>query len=183
MKRGLYRCLLTVAVGGVFLGAAAASIRAQQAHIAGHGGHASPQDPDEHAKHGTPAGWKFTWPRGDAPKGREVFEKLECYRCHEVKGEAFPAASDAIGPELSMMAPLHDAEYFAEAIINPTAVIEAGKGYEAEDGTSKMPSYNDLVTVHEVIDLVAYLKALRPSATTPASQSRAHDAGGHYDKH
>jgi sulfur-oxidizing protein SoxX len=109
--------------------------------------------------------------------------KLECYSCHEVKGEAFPAASGAIGPELSMMAPLHDAEYFAEAIINPSAVIEPGKGYEAEDGTSKMPSYNDIVTVQEVIDLVAYLKALRPSATTPASQSRASDSGGHHDKH
>jgi hypothetical protein len=56
MKRGLYRCLLTVAVGGVFLVAATFSIQAQQAPTGGHGGHASPQATNDHEKHGTPAG-------------------------------------------------------------------------------------------------------------------------------
>ena len=81
------------------------------------------------------------------------------------------------------MGPLHDLEYFAEAPINPSAVIEPGKGYEAEDGTSKMPSYNDLVTVQEVIDLVAYLKGLRPPVTTPAAESRTNDSGGDHHGH
>jgi hypothetical protein len=81
------------------------------------------------------------------------------------------------------MGPQHDAEYFAEAIINPSAVIEPGKGYEAADGTSKMPSYNDLVTVQEVIDLVAYLKGLKPPVKTPASQGRAQDSGGDHHEH
>jgi hypothetical protein len=31
-----------------------------------------------------------------------------------------------------------------------------------------MPSYNDLVTVQEVIDLVGYLKSLKPTADAPA---------------
>lgn len=64
--------------------------------------------PMEHGAHGTPPAWRFTWPAGQAAKGREMFEKLECYSCHEVKGEAFPAPSDRDrgGPELSMMAPL-----------------------------------------------------------------------------
>ncbi len=116
----------------------------------------------EHGAHGTPEGWKITWPAGDPARGREVFVKLECYACHEVKGEKFPAPDPGkIGPELSFMAPLHPAEYFAEAIVNPSAVIEEGKGYRAPDGKSKMPSYNDLVTVQEVIDLVAYLKGLK----------------------
>ena len=38
-----------------------------------------------HGEHGTPKGWKFSWPKGDPAKGREVFAKLECYSCHEVK--------------------------------------------------------------------------------------------------
>lgn len=105
-------------------------------------------------------------------KDREVFVKLECYRCHEVIGEMFPAPGGEVGPELSVMGPMHDAEYFAEAIINPNAVIEKGKGYEAEDGTSKRPSYSDIVTVQEVIDLVAYLKALKPPASTPTVHGR-----------
>ena len=64
--------------------------------------------------------------------------------------------------------PLHDAEYFAEAVINPSAVIEKGKGYEAADGSSKMPSFNDSLTVQELIDLVAFLGALKPPAGAPA---------------
>ena len=43
-----------------------------------------------HGEHGMPAGWKFSWPNGTPAKGRVVFLKLECYSCHEVKGEKFP---------------------------------------------------------------------------------------------
>lgn len=136
---------------------------------------------DAHAEgHGTPTGWKFSWPKGGNPaKGRETFAKLECYGCHEVRGESFPAPTDTskAGPELSVMGPLHDEAYFAEAIINPSAVIEKGKGYAGPDGSSKMPSFNDSVTVQEVIDLVAYLRQLKPPGKSPAGA-----AGGH-EKH
>lgn len=131
----------------------------------------------EHRDHGTPSGWKFGWPKGDPAKGREVFAKLECYSCHEVKGEAFPAPSDRdkVGPELSAMGPVHEPEYLAEAIINPSAVIDKGKGYESPDGSSKMPSFNHLITVEEAIDLVAYLRALKPPSAPPAG----HGGRGH----
>ncbi len=182
MNLPLLRYLLAVVVSSL-LGATVSSIQAQASRGHEHGDHASPQKAAEHVEHGTPEGWKFTWPKGDPVKGREVFVKLECYSCHEVQGEKFPAPSGDIGPELSMMGPLHDAEYFAEAIINPNAVVEKGKGYEAADGSSKMPSYNDLATVQEVIDLVAYLKGLKPPITKPAMTGRAHDAGGEHDGH
>jgi mono/diheme cytochrome c family protein len=128
------------------------------------------------SRHGTPKSWRFTWPSGDSAKGRAVFQKLECYSCHEVRGERFPAPTDRsrVGPELSAMAPLHPPEYLAEAIINPGAVIEPNHGYAAPDGSSKMPSYADSLTVQEAIDLVAYLRQLRspgPSAPTPGGHS------------
>lgn len=125
--------------------------------------------------HGTPKGWRFAWPKGDPAKGREVFRKLECYSCHEVRGERFPAPSDPgrVGPELSVMGPLHPPEYFAESIINPGAVVDRGRGYAAADGSSKMPSYGDSLTIQETIDLVAYLRQLRP----PAAPARGQ--GGH----
>ncbi len=83
-----------------------------------------------------------------------------------MKGEKFPAPTEQtkVGPELSQMAPLHEAEFFAEALINPSAVIDKGKGYQAADGSSKMPSFNDSMTVQELIDLVAYLRSLKPAA-------------------
>src|SRR5262249_35022153 len=125
--------------------------------------------------HGTPKGWRFAWPPGDAAKGREVFQRLECYSCHEVRGEHFPAPSDSgrIGPELSAMGQMHPPEYLAESIINPNAVIERNRGYAAPDGSSKMPSYNDSLTLQETIDLVAYLRQLRPpAASQPPARGR-----------
>ena len=137
------------------------------------------QQTSDHGGHGTPQGWKFSWPAGDAAKGRDAFVKLECYTCHEVRGEQFPAPDPGkVGPELSGMAPLHPAEYFAEAIINPDAAVEEGKGYRAPDGKSKMPSYNDLVTLQEVIDLVAYLKGLKGGTAAPTHGGTAAPSAG-----
>jgi hypothetical protein len=83
---------------------------------------------------------------------------------------------------LSSMGPLHEPAYFVEAIVSPSAVVDRGRGYEAADGSSKMPSYNDSLTVQELIDLVAYLKALRPPATRPAG-SDAGTPDGHDAHH
>ena len=109
-----------------------------------------------------------------------MFQKLECYSCHEVRGERFPAPSDSAraGPELSMMGPLHPPEFFAESIINPSAVVERGRGYGAADGSSKMPSYGDSLTVQETIDLVAYLRQLRPPAASTFWRGRPCRAPG-----
>src|SRR3970282_2101391 len=136
------------------------AVPAQQPPQPVHPGPAPPAGSPPHAAHGTPMGWKLTWPKGDPAKGREAFRNLECYSCHEVKGETFPAPTEEgkVGPELSAMGPLHDPDYFAEALINPSAVIEQGKGFQAPDGSSKMPSFNDSMAVQELIDLVAFLR-------------------------
>lgn len=140
----------------------------------------APPAAEPHGGHGQAEGWKPTWPLGDARRGREVFTLLECYACHEVKGERFPAPDQPgkVGPELSQMGPVHTIEYFAEAIINPSGTIEKGKGYEAPDGSSKMPSYNDTITVQQLIDLVTYLRSLRPPAAGAAFPP-AHGGAGH----
>ena len=135
-----------------------------------------------HQGHGTPEGWKFTLPKGGDPaRGRGAFVKFECFFCHEVKGESFPAPDPGkVGPELSFMAGLHPPEYFAEAIINPDAVIDSGRGYEAPDGSSKMPSFNEDMTVRELVDLVAYLVNLKPpAAAAPAPTPTQPASGGH----
>ena len=115
------------------------------------------------AEHHHPKDWRFTMPKGDAVKGRAVFAKYECYYCHEVRGEDFLFAGVDYGPELSQMGPLHPLEYFAESIMNPNVVASAQ--YRGADGKSTMPSYNEKMTVQELIDVSAYLASLRPPTT------------------
>jgi mono/diheme cytochrome c family protein len=114
-----------------------------------------------HRAGGVPRGWKFTLPSGDAKTGREIFAKLECNKCHEVKPD-FPRSGGAgdVGPELTGMGAHHPAEYFAQSIVDPNAVILAGPGYVGADGRSTMPDYRDSLTFAELVDLVAYIKSL-----------------------
>lgn len=109
-----------------------------------------------------PKGWTFTMPKGNPAKGRAVFDKFSCYSCHEVRGEKFPPLDkgQAVGPELSQMGPMHPLEYFTESTINPDAV--GAKKYRGPDGKSKMPSFNEDMTVQELVDLSAYMASLRP---------------------
>ncbi|HET7854378.1 MAG TPA: c-type cytochrome [Candidatus Methylomirabilis sp.] len=131
-------------------------------------------DEELHRHGGTPPGWKFTVPDGDPEAGRAVFIELECYSCHQVNGEKFPgsATERQTGPDLTGVGDEHPAEYFAEAILNPNAVIIAEPGYTGQDGLSIMPSYTDLLTLKEWVDLVAYLKSLNGGSPHPGEGQR-----------
>lgn len=184
MTRRAPSSLLALVILVVLLGPPLVSTNAQQPRGSGGGKGTSPARGEAHAEHqGTPKGWKFSWPKGGDPaKGREIFAKLECYSCHEVMGESFPVPTDKskVGPELSVMGPLHDEAYFAESIINPTALIDKGKGYAGPDGSSKMPSFNDSLTIQDVSNLVAYLRRLKPPGKSPAGGGAA---TGAHEKH
>ena len=116
-----------------------------------------------HHGDGVPRGWKFAWPDGDAQKGKEVFAKLECYQCHPVAGAGFPDVTPdptRRGPPLAGMGGMHPAEYFAESILNPNAIIISAPGFTGPDGLSIMPDFRDSLTLAETIDLVAYIRSL-----------------------
>lgn len=154
MKRAIILLLLMILSGGVFLTSCS---KEQKKEEAGRG----------MAEHGMQASWRFTLPKGDPVGGRKVFLELECYKCHEIKGETFPAVSIAekgVGPELSQMAGMHPMEFFVESIINPNTVIDPDakeKVYLGDDGKSRMPNYNDILTVKQVSDLASYLASLK----------------------
>jgi len=105
-----------------------------------------------------PKGWRFTLPKGDPTKGKAVFEKFECYYCHEVRGEQFPYPTES-APELSQMGAMHPVEFFAESIMNPNAVVP--KAYRESDGKSPMTNFAAKMTVQELIDVSAYIASLR----------------------
>ena len=98
-------------------------------------------------------------PKGDSVKGKTVFQKFECYYCHEVRGEQFPDPLES-APELSQMGPMHPLEFFAESIINPNASVP--KAYRLGSGESPMTDFTEKMTVRELIDVSAYVASLRP---------------------
>ncbi len=130
---------------------------------------------------GVPAGWKFTVPPGNADRGREVFRQLECYKCHEIKGQDFPPAGREAksGPDLTGMGSFHPAEYFAESILAPNHVIVEGPGFTGPDGLSTMPSYTDSLSLAQWLDLVAYLKSLTASGGHAAYAPRETRVGSY----
>jgi len=152
MRRLLSALAIVIALGGLALAQAPKSSTPPK-----------PISMDElHRTGGVPRGWKFTLPAGGDPRrGREVFAKLECAKCHEIKPD-FPKTGGAgdVGPELTGMGAHHPAEYFAESILDPNAVILAGPGYVGPDGRSIMHDYRDSLSVAELVDLVAYIKSL-----------------------
>jgi mono/diheme cytochrome c family protein len=99
----------------------------------------------------------FQLPSGDPRRGREVFARLECFRCHRLRGESYPPPS-AAGPELTGIGGHHPGSSIAESILNPNAVIVEGPGYVGPDGRSTMPDYRDALSVADLLDLVAYLE-------------------------
>jgi len=117
---------------------------------------------DLHRMGGVPPGWKLTPPAGDVATGRTLFVDYGCASCHKVEGEPFSAKPGAgeIGPDLTGMGAHHPPAYFAEAIMNPDAILIEGAGYIGPDGHSTMPDYPDM-GIQQLGDLVAYLSSLK----------------------
>jgi len=77
-----------------------------------------------HQQGGTPLGWQPTLAPGNPEAGRAAFESLGCSACHRIAGESFAnAVADPVGPDLTGMGSHHPPACFAEAILNPDAVL------------------------------------------------------------
>jgi sulfur-oxidizing protein SoxX len=116
----------------------------------------------------------FTLPKGDAERGQAVFIKFRCYDCHEIRGVELPVSDEPNQVRVELGGhPEHLKSYtdLVTSIINPSHRL--AKGYNAElvshDGKSNMTIYNDVMTVTQLCDIVAFLQAhyeLRQSDTT-----------------
>src|SRR5205823_1003007 len=78
-----------------------------------------------HQQGGVPLGWQMMPAPGDPGAGRQTFVDFGCHSCHRVAGESFSAVDTGgqLGPELTGMGSHHPPAYFAEAILNPDAVV------------------------------------------------------------
>jgi sulfur-oxidizing protein SoxX len=104
----------------------------------------------------------FSLPRGDAEAGKMAFVALECNACHSAEGVEQIAPDQA---EIALRLGGHRAlvTTYAElvtSIINPSHRLSNRypETKSAVDGESRMRSYNEVMTVQQLVDLVAYLQ-------------------------
>jgi L-cysteine S-thiosulfotransferase len=106
----------------------------------------------------------FSLPQGDHLQGKKVFIKYQCLTCHSIES----TVQENIKKHPSLAIPLggksHRVTTYAElltSVINPSHKFPAG--YEIDtigvDGKSKMPIFNDVMTVTELVDLVTFLQS------------------------
>ncbi|MBM3512992.1 MAG: cytochrome C [Alphaproteobacteria bacterium] len=113
---------------------------------------------------GPTSGAGFSLPPGDAVEGSEVFIRYQCADCHAVPGmenlrAAFePAMNLPLGGETTRIQTYGE---LVTSIINPSHVISKKfPGVEVgTEGRSKMRNHNYVMTVNELIDLVAFLQS------------------------
>ena len=106
----------------------------------------------------------FAMPPGDAAAGKADFVALQCQQCHEVDGVELPADSTMrdgptvvrLGGSVTNIKTQGD---LVTSIINPSHRIA---GWRSEtmgpDGKSLMTVYNEVMTVQQLVDLVAFLQ-------------------------
>ena len=107
---------------------------------------------------------KFTLPAGDAARGQDAFIKFRCYDCHRVHDVDLPPSEEPNQVVVELGGKVEHVNKYGElvtAIVNPSHRL--AKGYTSElvstDGQSKMTVYNDVMTVTQLADLVAFLQS------------------------
>ena len=113
---------------------------------------------------GADSGWGFTLPAGNADVGETLFTSLDCNSCHVVAGNSAIRQPDS--PQLSIpiggsVARIKTYGELVTSVINPSHRLPRNlpQGAMTEDGQSAMRNYNEVLTVQQLIDLVAFLQA------------------------
>jgi sulfur-oxidizing protein SoxX len=107
----------------------------------------------------------FSLPEGDIAEGEQVFLQYKCQACHALKGYE----DDSLIKEFDTPVPLGGTSSIVKtyaqlvtSVINPShKLAPRSRSIEEkltnDDGSSKMRVFNDVMTVQELIDLVAFL--------------------------
>jgi hypothetical protein len=102
-------------------------------------------------------------PSGDAAKGEMHFVSLGCVGCHRVIGAELPEPVEA-GPVRVLLGSGTSARMsygqLVTAIVNPSHRLSPRyrRDEVSQDGESLMISYNDMLTVTQLTDLIAFLQ-------------------------
>ena len=104
---------------------------------------------------------EFALPDGNYERGQSTFIALACHHCHSAAGvdqykPESASVSFALGGESSRVTTYAE---LMTSIINPSHRLSHRLPVEESsvNGKSKMRTYNEIVTVQQLSDLVAYL--------------------------
>jgi cytochrome c2 len=109
----------------------------------------------------------FVLPDGDVAQGEQVFIKYNCHGCHTIPGVDLPKNEFEPPFTLEIGGAVYRVRGYGElltAVINPDHVISEKYITELEEADRKvvispMPYYGDVMTIAEMINLVAFLHA------------------------
>ncbi|MBP9865540.1 MAG: cytochrome c [Candidatus Omnitrophica bacterium] len=108
-----------------------------------------------------PAKYLFI-PQGNAAEGKKAFIQLKCNSCHQTADHVSPTPPVAakIGPTFGITQAEYPAGWIANSIISPSHTIAIDSDGQSEGGKlSRMPDFTDIMTVHQLIDIIAYIQA------------------------
>lgn len=106
----------------------------------------------------------FSLPEGDASRGETLVAEYGCLNCHFIAGSApqddavyLLSKPVALGGDVARVKTYAD---LVTSIINPSHKIASRYAIStvAPDGVSKMQVMNDVMTVTDLIDIVAFLQ-------------------------
>lgn len=106
----------------------------------------------------------FALPPGNAEQGQKTFVELNCNSCHGVKNVLEQATegrdatvSVALGGTVTRVKSYGE---LVTAIIHPSQKLSRGDDVTTltSEGETKMPSYNEVMTVQEMVDLTTFLQ-------------------------
>jgi len=109
----------------------------------------------------------FVLPPGDTERGKTAFVDLGCAACHALQGVFKKLPMEEGGDEVIEVVlggPVSRVKTYGDlvtSIINPSHYLSRGSHKDTmyPDGTSKMPYYNDVMTVQELVDLTTLLQS------------------------
>jgi len=107
----------------------------------------------------------FALPEGDIEQGKSAFSRLSCNECHSIAEIAWKGGPDNLNVQLGGELP--GKKTYGElvtSVINPSHKIalpytQNNDTPTTDAGGSKMKNYNYVMTVQELIDLVAFLQS------------------------
>jgi sulfur-oxidizing protein SoxX len=121
-----------------------------------------------------PQGTDFALPEGDVDAGQALFVGYGCTGCHTISNMDLPQPEEQGPVRVILGGRVSRVRTYAElvtSIINPSHRVSArylGADEVSRDGESLMVSYNDVMTVTELINLVTFLESRYEEFERPA---------------